>query len=141
MNVTPNAVAAEMARLHAVLLAEIDDVVAVPAGAPDEEMARRLPRLREHVAEHFRFEEQSGYMTPVLQREPYQERVTEQLRGQHRELLRSLDALMAEVGFGAGTGPGFHDRVRAWVKELRRHEAEENRLYQDAFNVEVTAED
>jgi len=35
----------------------------------------------------------------------------------------------------------FRERVRAWVAELRRHEADENVLVEDAFNRDVGQKD
>ena len=140
MKTTPNETAAELQRLHAVLVEEIDKLDKAAPGATPAALERPLTRLRDHVAEHFQFEERNGYMAPVLEREPFQERAAQELHQQHRELLRSLDDLLAEAR-AAGPGADFGARLKAWGKALRRHEMEENRLFQDAFNVEFAAED
>ena len=36
---------------------------------------------------------------------------------------------------------GFRARVLAWAEDLRRHEADENVLVEDAFNRDVGAKD
>jgi len=35
----------------------------------------------------------------------------------------------------------LREKVRAWVEKVRKHEASENDLVQDVFNLDVGAED
>jgi hemerythrin len=139
MNTTANAVAAELRRLHVLLAEELGQLEAGARHRPPAELHVPLSQLRDHLAEHFQFEETNGYLAPILQREPHRERAAQILGEQHRELLHSLDLLLAEAR--QEPKADFADRLSAWVKALRRHEAEENRLYQDAFNVEIAGED
>jgi hypothetical protein len=104
-------------------------------------MAARLEALRQHLTEHFRFEEKDGYLDAVRQREPNRQRETDQLLEEHRLLAQSLDTLLGEA---RGAGPlrdTFGENVRAWVERVRQHEAHENRLVQEVFNRDTSAED
>ena len=60
------------------------------------ELRGRLDVTRQHIADHFRLEEQNGYMDAVIKREPRLERTIEQLAQEHRELLESLTAIIGE---------------------------------------------
>jgi hypothetical protein len=96
-----------------------------------------LTALRGHVIDHFRQEEQGGYMAAVLERQPHKERVVQQLLAEHARLAEALDALLAEVASAESLDDGLRGRVGAWAEHLRRHEAEENVLVEDAFNRDV----
>jgi hypothetical protein len=129
-----------LSRAHARLLEDLRDLEH-ETEAPPADPARRarcLARVRLHIAEHFAFEEQDGYMGAVLERRPNLERAVEELRGDHRRLADALDGLIAQAGTA---GESFGDRVRAWVEDVRRHESRENGLVQDAFNVDTGVED
>ena len=129
----------DMHRVHAALRHDLDrlpDVLAVPA-----EARRFLGELRDHLRQHFRCEEEGGYMSTVLQRRPQSERAVRQLLAEHRPLLEGLDALLKEVGTAERIDDGFRARVRTWAELLRRHEAEENVLVEDAFNQDIGQDD
>jgi hypothetical protein len=101
----------------------------------------RLGATRAHIAVHFRFEEVDGYMATVRKREPRLERAIDELANEHGQLLSSLDALLEETA----TAPSLDEAVRAkvskWINHVRQHEACENHLIQDAFNLEIGTED
>jgi hypothetical protein len=101
----------------------------------------KLLGLRAIVRDHFRREEQGGYLAPVLLLQPQQERVVRRLLGEHRLLAEALDALVQEAAAATAIEDGFRQRVGAWAEELRRHEADENVLVEDAFNRDVGPED
>jgi hypothetical protein len=136
------ALAEALRRAHADLgkdLRELEAAARAPAGLT--EMAARLDRTRLHLAEHFRFEEEDGYMTAVLQRDPNRERTIQHLRDEHRRLAEALAALLDEAAAGRGPGEALREQVLAWVAGVRDHESRENALVQDAFNVDLSAED
>jgi hypothetical protein len=101
------------------------------------EARRCLVALRAHVTDHFRQEEQGGYMAAVLEHQPHKERAVQQLLAEHRQLAEALDALLGDAVAAQGGDDGFRGRVGAWVEWLRRHEAAENVLVEDAFNQDV----
>jgi hypothetical protein len=104
------------------------------------EMGMRLRRTRAHLTDHFRFEEQNGYLDSVLRRDPNRERKVECLHDDHRRLAEELEGLLDEAAEVGPDGP-LLEKVLAWVASVRDHEARENALVQDAFNVESAAED
>jgi hypothetical protein len=80
-------------------------------------------------------------MASVLQAQPHLERTVQRLREEHGQLLRSLEEVTAEVGSATTlTGP-LREKVLDWMRGVRRHERSENVLVQDAFNVDIDAED
>ena len=129
----------QMLRAHAALqedLQAIKEALSSPA-----EVRRQLFALRTHVLDHFRKEEQGGYMAPVLVLQPQQERVVQRLMEEHHHLAEALDALVQEAAAATVIDDGFRERVWAWAKELRRHEAEENVVVEEAFNRDVGSKD
>jgi hypothetical protein len=122
----------QLLRAHAALqedLQAIKQALSSPA-----EARRQLFALRAHVLDHFRQEEQGGYMAPVLLLQPQQERVVRRLLDEHRRLAEALDALVREAATATAIDDRFRERVWAWAEELRRHEADENVVVEDAFN-------
>jgi hypothetical protein len=105
------------------------------------EARRKLLALRGHVLDHFRLEEKGGYMAPVLRLQPQQERVVLRLLAEHCHLAESLDDLIRDAAAATTIEDEFRKRVAAWVEVLRRHEADENVLVEDAFNQDVGQED
>jgi hypothetical protein len=105
------------------------------------ELTRRLHALRELVAEHFRLEEQDGYLEAALAREPFAARVADELRQEHCALTAELDALSADAAACKNQVEALRTRAREWVARVRQHEVRENCLVQDAFNLDLAAED
>jgi hypothetical protein len=120
-------------------LSELEAVARTPAGVAPDGLVVRLRRTREHLGEHFHLEEENGYMSAVLLRDPNRGRHVEQLRDEHRGLFAALEALLDEVGRGAGEA--VKAKVLEWVAAVRRHEEREDTLVQDVFNVDTGAED
>lgn len=137
-------VAEALGLAHAALLDDLNKLAgaACPAsGEGLEELGRRLRATQAHVAEHFRLEEENGYLGDVRRREPRLERDVTHLAEEHRALKQSLEALALEAEAIARRERELREQVRAWAKSLRRHEARENRLVQDAYNMDLGAED
>jgi hypothetical protein len=127
---------------HATLrsdLGELEAAARAPAGAAPGALAALLRRARAHLAEHFRFEEENGYLPAVLLHDPNQGRRVEQLRDDHRRLFAALESLLDEAGWGETET--VRANVREWVAAVRGHEERENALVQNVFNVDTSAED
>ena len=88
-----------------------------------------------------RGEEQNGYMDAMRKREPRLERTIEQLAAEHGQLKQSLDALVREAGAATSLSGTLQNEIREWVERVRQHEIRENDLVQDAFNLDIGAED
>ena len=121
---------------HTVLLRdlqELEKAVASGSGEGPVELTGRLERLRTHLIEHFQFEEEGGYMAPVLKEEPRLGPVIQELLAEHGKMERILDALILEVGGTRSIQDAFREKVRTWVAQVRRHETRENNLVQEAY--------
>jgi hypothetical protein len=105
------------------------------------DLAARLSATRAHLGEHFRLEEHGGYMDSVRQREPRLEHRVAQLAEEHQQLMRALDALISRVTAIGSVGSTFGEDVVAWVESVRRHEGREIDLVQEAFTVDISADD
>ncbi len=122
-------------RAHRALLEDLRDLESARAG-----LAARLELTRAHLAEHFRFEEENGYLDSVLEEQPNLNHAVQRLHEEHRDLLAALDRLVADVA--AEQSPDeFAARVAEWARKVRRHEQRENILVEDAFNLDLAATD
>ncbi len=104
-------------------------------------LRRRLRDTQKHIAEHFRFEEQNGYMDSVRKREPRLGRVVDDLAMQHGQLSQFLDDLIGEAEAAKSLEQELQSRVAEWIRAVQAHESAENRLVQDVFNLDLGAED
>ena len=137
-------VAEALGRAHKALLVDLrglEHAVRSWEAPVAAEMHLRLERLRAHLTEHFRFEEEDGYLDGVVKREPHRRGVVQQLLEEHGQLARCLDALVEATVTDAPLDGSFRDKLRAWVAQVRHHESRENGLVQDAFNLDTAAED
>jgi len=144
MRNTNQTVAEALSRAHAALLEDLRRLEEAASAASEESLAwlrGRLDATRMHIGEHFRFEEQNGYLDVVSKREPRLDRAIQQLVEEHRQLAQALDFVVAEVKAATGLDDKLREEVRGWVKRVRQHEAREDRLIQDAFNLDIGAED
>jgi hypothetical protein len=128
----------DMHRVHAALRHDLDGLP--QALSSPAEASRYLGELRAHLAQHFRCEEDGGYMAAVLQRKPQSERAVQRLLGEHRPMIEVLDVLVREATMVDRISDDFRRRVAEWAELLRRHESEENVLVEDAFNQEFGTE-
>jgi hypothetical protein len=122
-------------------LREVEAALYSPPGTDVVETNRRLGTLRQQLTNHFRLEEDGGYMAWVLEREPHLERTVEHLHDEHRSLADMLDRLIGEATTKDALDDVLREQVRAWLERVRLHEARENRLVQDFFNLDIDAED
>ena len=100
-----------------------------------------LDATRTHILEHFRFEEEKGYMDKVRKREPRLERVIDQLASEHRQLAQALDALIEKTKQASTLDLDLREKTREWIAAVRQHEAREDELVQNSFNLDISAED
>jgi hypothetical protein len=140
---TSTAVAEALKQAHGTLLEDLRTLEdAVHKSSKDAGgLCARLMATRPHLVEHFKFEEQNGYMEVVRKREPRLERAIQQIAEEHGQITQSLDSLIGETRGSGEIRDGFREKLRAWIKGVRGHEARENELVQGAFNLDITAED
>lgn len=141
---TEASVAETLARAHAALLEDLkklEEAVSPASKKTVGEINARLAATRAHIVEHFRFEERNGYMDIVRNREPRLEHAIEQLGGEHRQLLQSLDAVIEKTKTASKLDDALREEVARWLHGVRDHEMRENDLVQDAFIQDLAAED
>lgn len=140
----PITVADNLAQAHEALMRDLRhlETAARNSALPAPELRQTLTVVQEHVREHFRLEEENGYMTAVQSRQPQRERELEKLRTEHRALARSLADIIGAYCCSGGTATeSLRARIRSWIKDMKHHEEHENHLVQDAFNLDIWAED
>jgi len=141
---TSNSIAEALGRAHATLLADLQllrSAVHPASGKGLTEVRNRLTATQAHIAEHFRFEEQNGYLEGVRKREPRLDHTIQRLAEEHRVLAQSLAARSEQADTASSLDDSFRDQVRAWIEQVRQHERHENELVQDAFNLDIGDED
>jgi hemerythrin-like domain-containing protein len=144
METKETAIAEALVQAHASLLKDVQQLEeTIRGGSADglESVRAGLDATEAHIAEHFRFEEQNGYMNVVRQREPRLEHAIQRLAEEHRELAQSLAALREEARTARSLSDSFLDEVRHWLERVRQHEWHENDLIQDALVADLSAED
>lgn len=97
------------------------------------ELKAAIKMLRKKLAEHFAFEEQEdgGYMRIVTSARPTLKSKVDRLRADHNAILASLDDLLGQRK-GAQSAAALRSAFVAAMRTLRRHEAKEMDLVQQA---------
>jgi hypothetical protein len=114
-------------------LKDLDDAVRSESRSSPAELGTRLGKLRTHLLDHFRFEEEDGYMAPVLKEEPRFASEVQELLDEHGQMARALEALIQEVRAARDLGEPLREGIRGWIKQVRHHEAHENRLVYETY--------
>ena len=141
---SPDWIAEALGKAHARLTEDLNRVEAMvrsPSPPSQHDLSYELTRVRRYLTEHFRFEEQNGYMDGVRQSQPRFERTIEHLYNEHRDLAQSLGALIAEAEATRAPDDPFRAKVLEWISRLRRHEMAEDGLVQEAFTVDIGTKD
>jgi hypothetical protein len=114
-------------------LQELERAVGADSREGPAELGSRLENALKHLMDHFRFEEQGGYMAPVLAEEPRFGPLAEELLAEHSVMASAFAALIQEVGRAQAVQDGHRERARALVSQVRHHETRENNLVQEAY--------
>jgi hypothetical protein len=108
------------------------------------EMGTRIHALRELLSEHFRLEEDGGYLKEPLNAAPHLASQTQTLRAEHAAILddlerlaRRLEAAPCELDCWTAA---WHE-LAAVLARLERHEHEEHDFWQAAIDDDVGAAD
>jgi iron-sulfur cluster repair protein YtfE (RIC family) len=136
METSEKAFAEALHQAHADLLKDLwqlEESVGRGSKEGPPQLSTRLGKVRTHLTEHFRFEEQGGYMAPLLKEEPRFEPVVQALLHEHRQLAQALDEIVQEVSAAPSLRDDLREKVRAWVRHVRQHEARENSLVQEVY--------
>jgi len=137
-------IAEALCKAHATLLEDLtklEEAARPDSGEGMAELRTRLGATKAHVTDHFRFEEQNGYMDVVRKCEPRLERTIQQLALEHCQLAQSLEELIEQSTVATSLTDLLRDEVRGWVEGVRQHEARENDVVQDAFYQDIGTKD
>ncbi|MBM3993105.1 MAG: hemerythrin domain-containing protein [Planctomycetes bacterium] len=128
---------------HALLrdLRRLQDVARPGSDVTLIELRTLLSETYTHLCEHFRWEEQDGYLDELDEAEPRFQRVVQELGEEHRELRRTLDDLHGDTILASTVDPALLANIRNWIDRLRRHEARENSLVEDAVTSDLASAD
>lgn len=126
---------------HAKLLADLRQLGSETAELSLAQLRTNLVQTRHDLVDHFRLEEENGYLDTIRQREPCLEHTLAKLSGEHRKLLQELDGILAELEWPQPALESLQRHVRMWVHNVRGHEIRENDLIQDAFVHDLGAGD
>ena len=134
---------AEMRNVHRHLLKTVEQAVKSLWSVPEITLLiDALYETRDHLEKHFHQEEIGGYLEEALAMAP---RLTPQaniLRKQHEELYQTIDGLAGDsegARLNPTAWPDLVARIRELIKQLAAHEAAENQLVQQAFNIDFGA--
>jgi|ERR1043165_2190902 hemerythrin len=111
------------------------------AGQNLPELRALLDATQTYLAEHFRFEEESGYMALIEQEAPRLEHAIQRLAEEHVVLARALAALIARAQTLTSVDDVFRQEVRHWVRHVCEHELRENDLVEDALLLDTGVSD
>jgi hypothetical protein len=114
-------------------LQELEKAVGPTSSEGPAELGSRLGKVRTHLADHFRFEEEGGYMAPVLKEAPRFRAEIQELLAEHSQMAQALDAILQEVGREPAVADVSRQKIHVWVSKVRHHETRENDLVQEAY--------
>lgn len=100
------------------------------------EVRRQLRTVQAKVTEHFRYEEVGGYFSEVLAVDPNAEHVVKELHRQHGELGDALCEIVTLLEREPTLSSEVVQKIESWMDALRHHEASENKLVQETFNLQ-----
>lgn len=129
---------------HAALrdkLSRIHTILADPVPASDE-IEALLREFLNTLVIHFANEEDEGFFDEVVSRAPQLADQAARLGAEHRQLEHETVELSQFAAAGSPSMPWWRElssRCHVLSKKLMRHESEENRLMQRAFQEEVAA--
>lgn len=108
-------------------------------------MKRGLSAIQAELSHHFRDEEQGGCLEEAVERCPHLSQEVQKIEAQHDEILARLSELADRCQCNARLTPqqarSLEQELRQIVRELRTHEALENKVMQEGFGVCLQSEE
>lgn len=125
------------------ILGELTPVLANSIWEP-EELAELLKQLREHLREHFEVEEDGGYFHDALAILPQLRPQAVALQRQHAEYLATVERVLGRLAMeelAAETRRAIEVDLRKFVESMRKHDTDEVKLLQLAYNQDLGSSD
>jgi hypothetical protein len=135
MKTSPNVFVEALHEAHTDLLSDLHELereVGADAANPVA-VSIHLGKLQTHITDHFRFEEEGGYMAQVLKEEPHLRAAADELLEEHHQIAETLAALIQEATKAPALRDALRKKVKAWIKQVQHHESRENGLVQEAY--------
>jgi hypothetical protein len=134
----------EHRRVHG-LLNRIDQQWSLTSGAPRPRLVisnlrEGFDELRRELVKHFAEEEEGGVLEEAVARCPGLGREEMRLEEEHSALLGELDRIITgmQTAMEVGLIPReLNQTLRLFVQRLQSHEADENRLLERGFRIEI----
>ncbi len=109
------------------------------------ELRREFEHLRAHHSRHMAYEEEGGYLAPVLERRPTLSMEVERLRSEHAQLGRIMTALHATLAeLSADDRLLLRDccsRIGMLLSYIEEHEGRENLIVLSVFTNDIGTKD
>lgn len=125
------------------LLERIDQVLAARSSGI-EEACHLLAQLGDQLVKHFALEEREGYFEEAVLHAPQLVAKVNRLLAQHPKMCTQAQSLVAEATTRSGH-QDWWDTTRtlflSFREELLRHERAEDRLLQEAYNLDIGSHD
>ena len=129
---------ADLGRLVTKLRGALDE------GKDTSALAKLLAEMRDELVEHFRLEEDGGYLDDAVAYAPRLTGQAKYLLEQHKELLQLISGLCDAVPLDGPSNINW-EQVQAkgdhFVKTLLDHERGENMLVQEAYEQDIGSQD
>jgi hypothetical protein len=118
-------------------LKRLEEVIA-PSGFPGMgSLHTNLDKAYSLLIEHFRIEEEEGYMTEVLKKAPNTDRIVRDLQEQHKTLSHTLGDLMDDVKIMEAELEKLCAKLREWIEMAQAHELRESSLLTEVFGADT----
>ena len=109
-----------------------------------KDLRPKLADLHVHLKEHFRLEEEGGFLAPVLEVLPTASSSVDALMGEHRLLLEQVNTLLHRID--ASTRENQLDaslvlQIQQFAEMLKKHERSEDSLIQKVYAEDIGTDD
>lgn len=108
------------------------------------ELAVEFEKLKDELVQHFHEEDEGGFFDGIVEHAPRLSERIEALRQEHDRLLEQLNELQTKVDVPAPSPEWWQELERSFHDfscELMRHEHRENEILQEAYGVDIGAQD
>lgn len=125
------------------LLERIDQVLATRSGTADE-ACHLLAQLGDRLVKHFALEEEEGYFEEAVLHAPQLVAKMNRLLAQHPKICNQAQSLVTEATSQSGHQDWWETTRQLFLSfrdELLRHERAEDRLLQEAYNLDIGSHD
>lgn len=106
-----------------------------------DRLAREFNELQESLTSHMSFEEEGGFMRPVIEVRPHLVSQVEELRKEHCLFRQSLTDISSKLSGSGALGTGAEPVIMDLLARIRWHEERETSLILDAFSHDMGTKD